>query len=632
MKKWTIGMAASVCAVSFFMGVVSLSALAETATLNDKISAIAGIDAVYDSQRSTRNSTIVADVGETYANGGSRFVVFQYDLTAGSPVAGTVKYGFQVGITALNGGDLQGGGDSYQDGYGNLFLYDTGSSPFLSYGGNTVTAVFDRETAECAVYTSRIGDEIVFDGSLGLTVAGATDESVNFSKYIVACDQTNGIPKNSGATKAMFVQAAQNSTLAGLALGGGTATLQNVRAFDEKGNALALALGNDSCAQPLTAPTGYLSTGASVDAALSAPVNLAFERGKGIETAERFDSAARSGIYHASDHLLTRVLKKNYGAELSTSGQAVVLHCTAGYDYKGQINFGRAVSVESVESITLRVYSPDFSAGELYLFSVDDTRSAVGQDCVRLNDYLPTTPSNDYAEITLSADALAVLADTNGDLSGVQLCYLSAGEVNYFVLDEITYTEKQSPQIYMTAGAVMRLSEPSGLGFLTNIDYEYYQALQKTYGAGAVATGTLIVPKDKLPESGLTHESLRVGNVTHLDVPNVGFLNESTAERDGVLRYRGSIVKILQQNLAREFIGRGYVAVTVNGETQYFYAQENDNARSVREVAQKAYYAASEVYDESNRCVHLITYEMHPNVGKYSPYTTEQLQALERYL
>lgn len=631
MKKWTIGLAVSVCALSFYAGVFSLSVFAETATLNDKIAAVAGVNAVYDGARSKHNGGIVADGKETYANGGSRFVVFQYDLTAGSSTAETVKYGFQAGTTALNKGDLQGSGDSYDEGYGNLFRYATGSSPFLSYVGNTVTAVFDRATAECAVYASRIGDEPVFDGSLGLTVSGAEWIDVDLSKYYVACEKSKGQLLSGRASEEMFVQAAQNSTLAGLALGGGTATLQNIRAFDEYGNALAVTLGNDFCAQPIDAPTGCLSTGANTDTALSAPVNLAFEREGGADTAKRFDDAARSGIYHESDRLLTRVLPENYGARLTTNGQAAVLHF-ADENYKAQIGFGRTVAVDGLDSVTFRAYVADGSAGELYLFSVDDTRSAVGQNCVRLNDYLPKIPTGDYTEITLSAAALAPIADGNGNLSGVQVCYLSAGETNYFVLDEITYAEKRSPNVYMTAGAVMRLSTPSGLGFLTNIDYGYYQALVERYGENAVATGTLIVPQDKLPESGLTHESLRAGNVTHLDVPNVGFLNESTAQTDGVLRFRGSIVKILEQNLARKFVGRGYVAVTENGETQYFYAEQNDNARSVREVAQKAYETVSDVYDESNRCVHLITYENHPDFGKYSPYTREQLQALEEYI
>lgn len=642
MRKIVMGWTVAVCAVSLFLGISSSVVRAENADLNADVAAIQGVNATYDSANASEgsmpNSVIAVDTGAAYASGGSRFVAFQYQLTVGNAF-NSGKYGFEAGTSALNGGHLYGKAEAYLEDCGNFFRYAENNSPFLSSVGKTVTAVFDRAAATCAVYTSPVGAEIAYDVSSGFTVVGATAVNVDFSEnYYVISESTKNALLTGRAPASAFTEVSQNTRLAALVLGDGTATLKNIRAFDERGNALPVTLGGDFTVTDLTATTGYLSTGASADTALSAAVNLSYKGGETQNEAtayapNAFDSVRRSGIYHAADHLFTHTLKEGYGATLTTRGSALVLHF-GNAAYKAQIDFGKSVALSGVESVTFRAYSPAFAtgAGEIYLFNTVDELTTVGQDCVALNAYLPDTISADYAEITLPADALAPLADGEGNLSGVQFCYLSGGSESYFVLDEVTYEEKQTPKLYMTAGAVMRLAEPTGLGFITNIDYAYYRALIAQYGAENVATGTLIVPADKIPEAGLTKETLTEGNVTHLDIPNEGFLNESTAEADGRYFFRGSIVKILPQNLTRRFVGRGYVAVTANGKTEYLYAAQNDNARSVQEVAQKAYDFVSDGYDEETDCVRLITYANHPAVGKYSPYTTEQLQALENYL
>ena len=201
---------------------------------------------------------------------------------------------------------------------------------------------------------------------------------------------------------------------------------------------------------------------------------------------------------------------------------------------------------------------------------------------------------------------------------------------NDVITENIALISKWETQTaYMVKGASVRLDAPSGLGFLTRIDYDAYNDLIKKYGTKNIAKGTIILPTDTIPAEGITKEILDAKGVTYVDVPVEGFRNQATADKDGYYEYRGSIVNILPWNIEREFTGLGYIAITIDGNTTYIYANADDNSRSIAEIAIAAYKDVSDI--QTGNYEQLITSANHYACGKYSPYTTEQLDVLATY-
>ncbi len=137
---------------------------------------------------------------------------------------------------------------------------------------------------------------------------------------------------------------------------------------------------------------------------------------------------------------------------------------------------------------------------------------------------------------------------------------------------------KPSAKISTNMGASLRISNPTGLRFYTQLDKTYLDNMLGLYGDDNVTVGTLIAPEVYVKEAGaFTHEAL--GKLTYetkyLDIPSKGpYRTEDT------YTYVGSVTNIKEMNLDLKFAAIGYI--TVNGKTTYSpeYA-----VRSVSEVA-----------------------------------------------
>lgn len=187
--------------------------------------------------------------------------------------------------------------------------------------------------------------------------------------------------------------------------------------------------------------------------------------------------------------------------------------------------------------------------------------------------------------------------------------------------------------VYMIEGGSVRLSTPSGLGFMTRIDYEYYNGLvANNY---EVKTGTILLPTDYLTESiDLTaaHASLEANDVLYLDVPNVGFRNAATAEKDTYYEFRGSVAPMNVLNENRPYSAVGYVATKATEETaEYTYVYTAYDAakhsRSLENVAYDAFVDRNATYDEEKKYLYKVEAD-----GTYSPYTSDQLTILAGYM
>ena len=211
-------------------------------------------------------------------------------------------------------------------------------------------------------------------------------------------------------------------------------------------------------------------------------------------------------------------------------------------------------------------------------------------------------------------------------LTGIK-CYEGSGAD---ITDLGVYAEQsKSEEFYMEDGASVRLSNPTGLGFTSHISRSNYDEAVATYGAENVSTGTLIaMTSDVETLDAFTHAGLDAQGVKYLDIENEGFKNADTVNEDGYYAWRGSIVNMYAHNLTKDFSAVGYYCV--NGEYTYTAYDAEDNSRNVRYVAKSAYNDTSDT--KTDNFSNAITDGAHPDMGKYSPYTLEQLQILSQYI
>ncbi|MGN0174577.1 MAG: hypothetical protein ACI39F_09070, partial [Acutalibacteraceae bacterium] len=145
-----------------------------------------------------------------------------------------------------------------------------------------------------------------------------------------------------------------------------------------------------------------------------------------------------------------------------------------------------------------------------------------------------------------------------------------------------TYYAKVNPllvSVEMISGASIRLGEQNGIRFYTKVDQDKISSLKEQNAQ--IEMGTLIAPSDNLADSELTHE-LTVGKFVDVEYKSNSYYTDSTGF-SGVV---GSIINIKEintswstqtGNITRGFIGRGYVKVTLDGESYINYASYTGN-------------------------------------------------------
>ena len=133
------------------------------------------------------------------------------------------------------------------------------------------------------------------------------------------------------------------------------------------------------------------------------------------------------------------------------------------------------------------------------------------------------------------------------------------------VTGDTTFTSVAIGSVQMLDGSSIRLGNISGMRFYTTIDADALSALPND---AVVSKGTLITPVDLLGNEELTLDA----TCQKLDIPykaTTYFENNNT--------FVGSIVRIKDANITREFVGRGYVKVTLGSITKTVYANYKDN-------------------------------------------------------
>ena len=170
----------------------------------------------------------------------------------------------------------------------------------------------------------------------------------------------------------------------------------------------------------------------------------------------------------------------------------------------------------------------------------------------------------------------------------------------------------------MEAGASIRLSptaEYSGIRFTSRINEAEWQAFVEEYAPESFSYGTLIMPYDYL---GYGQKPNLEDFVAGEEVLKIETKEGQSA--DGYLVMRGAMQKIYEGNYGRLFAGRAYVEITLaNGMvlTAYTAFDNEDNVRSIRQVAKEFKADTSEPQSANEFRYHTITDEQRAIVDAY---------------
>ncbi|MBQ3019730.1 MAG: hypothetical protein IJD77_04005 [Clostridia bacterium] len=213
----------------------------------------------------------------------------------------------------------------------------------------------------------------------------------------------------------------------------------------------------------------------------------------------------------------------------------------------------------------------------------------------------------DHVSITYmsSCGSTVAYADKNSDYKGLDvraktydtfIGWVVNGEL-YFAGDTIEIGEENITATALEIdfrvqdGAAIRLAgsaDESGIRFTTLLKETDLNALTG-YGA-TVSYGTLIIPYDYLAYN----QKPNLADFTpDTDILKIASKATSTSEKwevnsDGYVVYRGAMKKLYTENYERLFAGRGYMEITLNGNTITVYTpfNEQDNIRSIRQISQ----------------------------------------------
>ena len=120
-------------------------------------------------------------------------------------------------------------------------------------------------------------------------------------------------------------------------------------------------------------------------------------------------------------------------------------------------------------------------------------------------------------------------------------------------------------------GASIRYSDPSGLRFGAEISASDYNTVVTKFGEENVQFGMLLYPTVGLNGAELTHNTEYVEDVVCEKVQTLA---------DGTKRIQAVLLNIPAEHNADEITARVYVAITVNGDTTYYYGDTMSDSLS----------------------------------------------------
>ena len=290
--------------------------------------------------------------------------------------------------------------------------------------------------------------------------------------------------------------------------------------------------------------------------------------------------------------------KGNYVAGIAVSGGITINDCvnagvvSSGSNYVGGIYAGNPTNDVIITNC--------YAVGSIEGHNTDNGGAVTVSNCVanlELNDLTgmsaeaPSTFTKRYGDFAIPTNCTAA--------EGVLLCGLT-------LLD----------------GASVRFSDPSGIRFTAVLSKAYLDS----FGGDNVTFGIIIAPTDYVTTAGAftidALETLDVTGLKYVIIEAEKYLNDSA--NDESYLYTGALVELQKGNYNRDFSAIAYVLV--DGVYYYSDYDESYNARSIAEVAEKAYKDTS--LTQNDHYQYLLDDGLTTDEAVYSPYTKTQRQTL----
>ncbi len=236
-------------------------------------------------------------------------------------------------------------------------------------------------------------------------------------------------------------------------------------------------------------------------------------------------------------------------------------------------------------------------------FDIEVNGTVVGKSIDTSNTVLGTNNDAPVAlkSITIPEKAYVTIKITGS--SGITSSWLYLNSLKFTKTADYTGETTLEVETTMESGAAIRLGEVNGIRFYTKVDQE---KIAKLIEEGAtVEMGTLIAPKDLIGETELTLDLAKKEVKKAIDVKYQAKATDGKnfkyyTEKGGFSGIVGTIANVKEANIAREFVGRGYVKVTKDGKTTITYAKyaENNITNNSRSLAYVAYKMTTEQPEE----------------------------------
>lgn len=165
-------------------------------------------------------------------------------------------------------------------------------------------------------------------------------------------------------------------------------------------------------------------------------------------------------------------------------------------------------------------------------------------------------------------------------------------------IDDVSVKPVSSNVITTQNGASLRTDANNpGLRFKGEVDKSFYDECVDVLGENNVTAGIMIMPEDGLTEKAFTAEEL---GEEPLYIEAKTFYNETTAKTDGYYGFNCAVTEIRLENTDRRFAARAYIKYTINGSTQYIYA-DYDKEKHCRSVYETALMAKEQILKEETQ-------------------------------
>ncbi|MBR7098414.1 MAG: hypothetical protein IKC59_03280, partial [Clostridia bacterium] len=176
--------------------------------------------------------------------------------------------------------------------------------------------------------------------------------------------------------------------------------------------------------------------------------------------------------------------------------------------------------------------------------------------------------------------------------------------------------------IQLYDGASVRLDLPTGLRFTALLGNDFL----KTFADGATF-GIIIAPTDYIDQTENKEftvaalDALGMSTDAYVKIPAISW---GGGEEAGYYEFTGVLANVKDYNYTRAFSARAYIEV--DGEIVYYSAYDSKlNSRTIAAVGEAAYNDTKTTQDDEYQ------YEIAPNAGVYSPYTTTQRNRLPAF-